>query len=502
MIAEKGFDVERYLEEQSAEILKRVGNFDKLYLEFGGKIYGDFHAARVLPGYDPDTKIRMLQMIKDKSEIVFCISAKDIENTRIRGDFNLTYETMALKSINDLRNFGLDVSSMVINRFAGEKKALKFKQYLENIGVKCYLQNEIEGYPADVDKIVSDEGYGKNPYVETSKPVVIVTGVAPGSGKMSLCLSQMYLDSQKGIKSGFAKFETFPIWNLPIDHPVNVAYEAATVDIGDFNLVDPFHLEAYNISSINYNRDVENFPILMNILKKIGNCDYKSPTDMGVSKAKEGIVKNFVVEEAAKQEAIRRYFRHKKERLLGVVDDEVVKRIEKIMQRLGLKENDRKCVMAARRSARECILTEKGNNKLYCGAAIELMDGRILTGKNSPLLHAESAVILNALKKLASIPDDIHLITENLIKNIIHVKKELGAGNGTSLNVNELLIVLGISAGINPAAEKCVQKIKDLRNCEMHTTHLPSKGDEVGIRNLGINLTTSAELGDEIYLNE
>lgn len=502
MVFEKGFDVERYLEIQSEEILKRVEGFDKLYLEFGGKICGDFHAARVLPGYNPDTKIEILRKIKDSSEIVFCISAKDIENRKIRGDFNLTYEAMALKSINDLRRLGLNVSSMIINRFSGEKKALKFKRYLENIGIVCYLQKEIEGYPADVDKIVSEEGYGQNPYVETSKPIVIVTGVAPGSGKMSFCLSQLYHDSKKGIKSGFAKFETFPIWNLSIEHPVNIAYEAATADIGDFNMVDPFHLESYGISAINYNRDIENFPILHNILKKLGKNIYKSPTDMGVNRAKEGIVDFFIVENAAKQEIIRRYFRHRKENLFGIVEKNVVEKIQMLMQKLNLSEEDRNTVVFAKKAAKECAVSNKGNNNLYCGAAIELRNGRIITGKNSSLLHAESSAIINALKVLAEIPDDIHLIPSNLIENILKFKMHFNGGKNSSLDVNELLIVLAISAGVNPSAEKCVEKISELKNCEMHSTHIPSRGDEVGIRNLGINLTTSAELGEEIHLNE
>ena len=263
---EKGFDTEKYLEVQSSEILKRVNDFDKLYLEFGGKICDDLHAARVLPGYDSNAKIKMLEMIKDDSEIVFCISAKDIENGKMRADFGLNYEAVTLKSINDLRNFGLDVSAVVINRFSGEKKALKFKKYLENIGIRAYLQNEIEGYPADVDKIVSDEGYGKNPYIETKKQIVVVTGAGPGSGKMSCCLSQLYHDNLRGVKSGLSKFETFPIWDLEIDHPVNLAYEAATADIGDVNMIDPFHLQAKGVAAVNYNRDVENFPILKNIL--------------------------------------------------------------------------------------------------------------------------------------------------------------------------------------------------------------------------------------------
>ncbi len=496
----KGFDTEKYLQVQSREILKRVEGFNKLYLEFGGKICDDFHAARVLPGYEPNTKIKMLQMIKDNSEIVFCISAKDIENGKMRGDFGLNYETMTLKSINDLRSFGLDVSAVIINRFSGEKKALQFKKYLENIGIKGYLQKEIEGYPADIEKIVSEEGYGQNPYVESDKSIVVVSGVAPGSGKMSFCLSQLYQDYKRGINSGFAKFETFPIWNLPIDHPVNLAYEAATADIGDVNMVDSFHLKAYGISAVNYNRDVENFPILKNILKKIGKDIYKSPTDMGVSKTKDGIIEDSTIRSAAKQEIVRRYFRYKKEKLLGIVEKNVVDKIEKLMLKLNLNETYRIVVLAARRCAEDCYNKGKGYKNLFCGTAIQLSDEKIITGKNSSLLHSESSAIINALKDLALIPDDIFLIPENVFQSIRKMKRNIGNSDSPSLDVNEILIALSISAESNPSAKKCVEKIPLLKNCEMHTTQLSSRGDEEGIRNLGMNLTTDAELTPKIYL--
>jgi len=498
----RGFNAEKYLQVQSREILKRAEGFKKFYLEFGGKICDDFHAARVLPGYEPNTKIKMLQMIKDNSEIVFCISAKDIENGKMRGDFDLTYETMTLKSINDLRSFGLDVSAVIINRFSGEKKALQFKKYLENIGIKPYLQKEIEGYPANVEKIVSKKGYGQNPYVEFDKSIVVVSGVAPGSGKMSFCLSQLYHDYKRGINSGFAKFETFPVWDLPIDHPVNLAYEAATANIGDVNMLDPFHLREYGISAVNYNRDIENFPILRNILKKIGKDIYKSPTDMGVGKTKKGIIEDSIIKGAAKQEIIRRYFRYKKEKLLGIVEKSVVDKIEKLMLKLGLNENHRKVVLAARKCAEDCYKEGKGNNNFFCGTAIQLGDERIITGKNSHLLHSESAAIINALKSLALIPDDIFLLPENLIQNIRKMKKSIGGSDNPSLDVDEILIALSISAESNPSAKKCIEKISLLKNCEMHTTHLPSRGDEEGIRNLGINLTTDSALTPKIYLKK
>lgn len=504
MVNKKGFNSEKYVKFQSEEILKRVNNFEKLYLEFGGKIFGDFHASRVLPGYEPDTKIKILKMIKEKSEIIFCISSKDIENTKMRGDSGLSYETDTIKSINELRGFGLAVAGVVINRFSGEKKTLKFKQYLDNLGIKAYLQKEIEGYPADVDKIVSAEGYGQNPYVETKKPIVVVAGAGPGSGKMSFCLSQLYFDNLKNKKSCFAKFETFPVWDMPLDHPLNIAYEAATADIGDVNMIDHFHLNEYNTISINYNRDIENFPILRSILKKIGQDVYKSPTDMGVSKTKQGIIDNEAVEEASKQEIIRRYFRYKKEYFLGIVDRDVLNRVEKIMQKLNLKEEQRKVVIYARTAAKEAKNNlEKGNKGFYCGSAIELKKGgenEIIIGKNSELLHSESACILNALKKIANIPDNIDLLPKSLINNLRILKEKMCSNSNPSLDVSEILITLALSAPTNPFACECLNKIHLLKNTEMHTTHLPTKGDEIGLRELGINLTTDAELTGKIYL--
>ena len=473
---EKGFDTEKYLEIQSSEILKRVNNFDKLYLEFGGKICDDFHAARVLPGYDANAKIKMLEMIKDDSEIVFCISAKDIENGKMRADFGLNYEAVTLKSINDLRNFGLDVSAVVINRFSGEKKALKFKRYLENIGIRVYLQNEIEGYPADVDKIVSEEGYGKNPYVNTKKSIVVVTGAGPGSGKMSFCLSQLYHDNVRGMKSGFSKFETFPIWDLEIDHPVNIAYEAATADIGDVNMIDPFHLQANGVAAVNYNRDIENFPILKSILKKIGMDIYASPTEMGVSKAKQGIIDDEVVREASKQEIIRRYFRYKKENLLGIVDKGVVDKVEKLMQELEINEDYRSVVGAARQSAMDAVAKEgKGNKGFCCGSAIQIGE-EIICGKNSELLHSESSCIINALKHVSNIPDDIALLSESLIKSIQGLKEKIIKNSSPSLDVSEVLISLAISSSTNPTAKKCIDNLPFLQLCQPEGFDIPEFG--------------------------
>jgi uncharacterized protein (UPF0371 family) len=497
MILKKGFDLEKYIKIQSEEIIKRVNSFDKLYLEFGGKLFGDFHASRVLPGYHPDTKIKILQMIKEKSEIIFCVSSKDIENTKIRGDSGMNYEKETLNAINNLKRFGLNVSGIVVNRFSGEKKTLKFKQHLDNLGIRVYLQKEIEGYPADIEKIVSEDGYGQNPYIKTEKQIVIVTGVGPGSGKMSFCLSQLYFDSLVKKTSCFAKFETFPVWDLPLEHPVNIAYEAATADIGDVNMIDSFHLKEYGITTINYNRDIENFPILKNILKKIGKDVYNSPTEMGVSKTKQGIINEEVVKEAAKQEVLRRYFRYKKEYFFGHVGKEVLDRIERIMQRLNLVKEDRRVVVSAREALKNSRESNKGNRGVYCGSAIQL-NGKIITGKNSELLSSESACIINALKELANIPDNINLISSSLINSLKNLNKKLSTKICSGLDVSEILIALALSVSTNPSASECLNKLCCLKNTEMHTTHLPSEGDEIGIRNIGINLTADTEIKERV----
>jgi len=501
-VMKNGFDTKKYLKAQTSAILERVKKFRrKLYLEFGGKLCYDFHASRVLPGYDPNTKILLLQQLKDKIEIIFCVSAKDIEQGKIRGDFNLSYESMTIKTINDLRSFALRVNAVIINRFSGEKQALKLKRYLENQKIKTYLQAEIQGYPADIEKILSREGYGKNPYIKTGKPIVIVAGAGPGSGKMSTCLSQIYHDSKQNKKSGFAKFETFPIWNLPLEHPVNFAYEAATADIGDKNMIDPYHLKAYNKTAINYNRDIENFAIMKKIIEEVSDITYKSPTDMGVSMTKKGIIDETIVKEAAKQEIIRRYFRYKREFLLGITEKETIGRVEKIMQRLNLKEGDRKVVQEARKAAAESkkrAIRKKDKINFYCGAALQI-DGIIEKGKNSSLLHAESAAIINLIKKLSKIPKKIDLLPKQIIQNIAEMKGNLREKT-TSLNVEETLVALAISSTMNPAAALCIKNLPKLNGADMHTTHMPSQGDEGGIRELGINLTTDAlMLFNELY---
>ncbi|MCM8796195.1 MAG: DUF1846 domain-containing protein [Candidatus Omnitrophica bacterium] len=497
MLKKIGFDNEKYLKEQTQAILDRVKKFSKLYLEFGGKICFDYHAARVLPGYDPNVKLRLLQELKDKIDIVLCIYAGDIEKGRLRGDFGITYDAATLKLIDDLRKWGLDILAVVITRFIHQPTAIIFKNKLERRGVKVYLHYPIEGYPTNVDLIVSDEGFGKNEYIQTQKPIVIVTGPGPGSGKLATCLSQLYHEHRRGINAGYAKFETFPVWNLPLKHPVNVAYEAATADIQDFNLVDPFHLNKYNKTAINYNRDVESFPILKLILSKILDKEaelemYNSPTDMGVNRVGFGIIDDKIVQEAAKQELIRRYFRYNAEYVLGIEKKETVDKVVLLMEELGVKVADRPVVEVARKAAEEAEAKGKGNEGIFCGAAIQLDDGRIVTGKNSPLMHAASSLVLNALKVLANIPDAIHLLSPSVINQIAKIKQGILNTESESLDLEETLIALSISATTNPTAELAMNKLKELNGCEVHMTHLPTPGDEVGLKRLGVNLTTDA----------
>lgn len=493
MVKESGFDNEKYLKEQTSAILERVKNFDnKLYLEFGGKLLFDYHAARVLPGFDPNVKMRLLQELKDKADVLLCIYSGDIERRKVRADFGITYDADALKLIDDLRGWGIDILAVVITRFENQPAARIFKNKLERRNIKVYTHRFTKGYPTDVDLIVSKEGYGVNEYIQTKNPLVIVTGPGPGSGKLATCLSQLYHDHKKGKNSGYAKFETFPIWNLPLQHPVNVAYEAATADLRDFNLIDPFHLEAYRQSAVNYNRDVEIFPVLKRILEKIMQSEsvYKSPTDMGVNRAGFGITNDEIVREAARQEVIRRYFRCSCEYAMGFVDKETVQRVELLMDGLNIKPDDRRVVEPARQAAQEAQRKEKGHEGIFCGAAIELKDGSIIMGKNSPLMHAASSLVLNAIKKLAEIPDKIHLLSPNIIESIGNLNKNILNTKKVSLNLEEALIALSISAATNPTSQLAMERLKELQGCEVHMTHIPTPGDEAGLRRLGVNLTT------------
>lgn len=499
MTKKTGFDNEKYLKDQTAAIVERVKKFDnKLYLEFGGKLCFDFHAARVLPGYDPNVKIRLLQCLKDKIDIVLSIYAADIEKGRVRGDFGITYDAATFKLIDDLRKWGLDILAVVITRFANQPSAVIFKNKLERRGVKVYLHYPISDYPADVDAIASENGFGKNDYIQTKNPIVVVTAPGPNSGKLSTCLSQLFHEHKRGINAGYAKFETFPIWNLPLKHPVNIAYEAATADIQDFNLVDPFHLNKYNKTAINYNRDVESFPILKLILSKIYTQNFKfptynSPTDMGVNCAGLGIVNDQVVQEAARQELIRRYFRYNSEYLLGIEKKETVDKVVLLMEELGIKVTDRLVVEEARAAAEQSEKLEKGHEGIYCAAAIQLNNGQVITGKNSKLMHAASSLVMNAAKALAGIPDEILLLSPHIINQIAQLKEDILKADSESLDLEECLIALSISAATNHTAELAMKKLGELRNCEMHMTHIPTPGDEVGLKRLGVNLTTDGK---------
>ena len=493
MTGKTGFDNERYLAQQTEAILKRVERFNnKLYLEFGGKLLFDYHAARVLPGYDPNVKMRLLQKLRERADVLLCIYAGDIEKRKLRADFGITYDVDALKLIDDLADWGVGVTGVVITRYDEQASVKIFKNKLERRGIRVYTHRFTRGYPTDVDLIVSDEGYGANEHIETRRPLVIVTGPGPGSGKLATCLSQLYHDHKKGLKSGYAKFETFPIWNLPLKHPVNIAYEAATADIGDFNLVDPFHLEAYGQSSVNYNRDVEVFPVVKRILEKITHEQslYLSPTDMGVNCAGFAITDDVLIREAAKQELVRRYFRYRCEYALGFVDKDTVQRAELLMKELGVEAEHRLVVTPARQAAEEARESGKGNNGVFCGAAIELRDGSIATGKNSPLMHAASSLILNAIKKLAEVPDRIHLLSPAIIDSIRNLKQNILGAKAVSLDVEEVLICLSINASTNPTAQIALEKLTEIRGCEVHLTHIPTPGDEMGLRRLGVNLTS------------
>ncbi|OFY62821.1 MAG: hypothetical protein A2Y71_07980 [Bacteroidetes bacterium RBG_13_42_15] len=491
-----GFDNDKYLKEQTSAILERVNRFNhKLYLEFGGKILFDYHAARVLPGFDPNVKMRLLQKIKDKIDVILCIHAGAIERKKIRADFGITYDVDALKTIDDFRDWGIEIKAVVITRYQNQSPAKAFKNKLELRGIKVYLHYPTEGYPTDVDLIVSDEGYGANEYITTSNPIVIVTGPGPGSGKLATCLCNLYHEYRIGVKAGYAKFETFPIWDLPVDHMVNLAYEAATVDLEDRVLIDEHHLRAYNVKTVNYNRDIEAFHLLKRIFEKItgGESMYQSPTDMGVNRASAGIVNDSIIADASYQEIIRRYFRCAVEYAIGLVEKETLDRITAIMNKSGAKVEDRKVVLPAREAAKNAEKCGKGSGGFYCGAAIELHDGTIITGKNSSLLQASSSLILNAAKHLAGLPDKMYLLPEIMIDSVTHLKRDVLNGKIVSLDVDETLIVLGISALSNPAAKMALENLKLLRDCEVHLTHIPTPGDEAGWRKLKVNLTCDPE---------
>lgn len=478
-----GFDNEKYLHMQSEHIRDRIEKFGgKLYLEFGGKLFDDNHASRVLPGFEPDSKLKMLLQLKDRVEIVITINTADIEKNKQRSDLGITYDIDVLRLIDCFRSIGLYVGSVVLTRFDGQATAIAFQKRLEALGIKVYYHYSIDGYPSDIAKIVSDEGYGKNDYIETTRELVVVTAPGPGSGKMATCLSQLYHEHKRGIQSGYAKFETFPIWNLPLTHPVNLAYEAATADLNDVNMIDPFHLEAYGETTVNYNRDVEIFPVVNAMLEKIlGKCPYNSPTDMGVNMAGNCIIDDDAVREASKQEILRRYYTALCDQKKGkITDDDIILKLELLMKKAGVSEADRKVIAPALNKAKETGAP---------AAAIELADGRIVTGKTSDLLGASSALILNALKTLAGIDDEVHLISPVIIEPMQHLKtKHLGNRN-PRLHTDEALIALSICAPTDANAQLAMEQLSKLRGCELHSSVILSSVDEKVFRRLGVNLT-------------
>lgn len=492
-MANIGFDNEAYLKHQAEGLMERAKTFgNKLYLEFGGKLMFDYHAARVLPGYDPNAKLRLLQSLGDKAEIILCVYAEDIERKKMRADFGISYDDDTLKLIDSLRAWQIHVCAVVITRFDGQPAALQFRNKLEARGITVKLHRAVPGYPSNLDLVVSKDGYGANEYVETTRPIVVVTGPGPGSGKLATCLTMLYHDRVAGRSAGYAKFETFPVWDLPLKHPVNLAYEAATADLGDINMIDPFHLEAYEKVAVNYNRDVDAFPLLREIWERLnmgGECPYKSPTDMGVNCISAGICDDEVCITAAKQEVIRRYFRHLSDAVAkGASDKRPVEILERLMQQLGLRPEDRPVVHPAREAAHEAS-QRRMLEGVACGAAMELRDGTIVQGKNSSSLHAAAAVVLNAVKRLAGIPEQLHLLAPETVESVRGMKQGILKGRYGSLNLDETLVALAICAASDKNAAMALEKLADLRDCEMHLSHMLTPGDEAGLRRLGIRAT-------------
>lgn len=484
MIHKLAFDNDAYLKTQSENILKRIQKFDnKLYLEFGGKLFDDFHASRVLPGFLFDSKIRMLMEMKEQIEVVIVISAIDIQKNKIRSDIGIGYDNEVLRLIDAFRESDLYVGSVVISQYTNQENAIIFKTKLENLGIKVYIHYPITGYPTNVSYILSDQGFGKNEYIETIKPLVVVTAPGPGSGKMATCLSQLYHEQLHGKKAGYAKYETFPIWNLPLKHPVNLAYEAATADLNDVNMIDPFHLEYYNVLTVNYNRDVEVFPVLKTIFEKIyGKSPYQSPTDMGVNMAGNCIINDEVAIEASKQEIIRRYLRALVDLRNGKIDDTTIEKIELIMNSVNGCVSDRKTVKAA---------LDKEESSSSPSIAIELHNGKIITGKTSSLLGASAALLLNALKFLCNIDEDIMIISPFVIEPIQRLKIDRLGNRNPRLHADEVLIALAITANTNPIAEMALAQLPHLAGCQAHSSVILSYTDENVLKKLKIDVTSS-----------
>ena len=481
-MVKQAFDNDQYLSTQSAHIRERIARFGgKLYLEFGGKLYDDNHASRVLPGFQPDSKLRMLLQMKDQVEMVIAINADDIEKSKVRDDLGITYNMDVIRLIGIFRDLGLYVSSVVLTRYNQQAMAKAFQARLEGIGIRVYHHYAIAGYPSDTAHVVSDEGFGMNDYIETSRELVVVTAPGPGSGKLATCLSQLYHEHKRGCTAGYAKFETFPIWNVPLNHPINLAYEAATADLNDVNMIDPFHLEAYGITTVNYNRDVEAFPVLVAIFEKIlGHCPYKSPTDMGVNMVGNCIIDDEAACEASRQEIIRRYYAAMCQLKRGKGGEEVVRKLELLMKKANVTPAQRRVVAAA---------LERAEETGGPAAAMELHDGRIVTGKTSDLLGSSSALLLNALKALGNMPKDLHLISPVALDPIQHLKVDYLGNRNPRLHTDETLIALSISAATNPMAEFAMQQLSKLRGCEVHSSVILSAVDERTFKRLGVNLT-------------
>lgn len=489
----QGFDSELYMQKQKEQILKRISQFGKLYLEFGGKLFDDLHAARVLPGFDKAAKIKLLTSLKDEAELIICISAGDIERNKIRADYGITYGTEVARMIDNISNQGISINSVVITMFEDQQSAIAYKSKLENRGIKVFLHRKTKGYPHDVDTIVSDSGYGANPYIPTTKPLVVVSAPGPGSGKLATCLSQVYHENKRGVNASYAKFETFPIWNLPLLHPVNLAYEAATADLLDVNQIDTFHYDAYGIMAVNYNRDLEAFPVLKAILTKISssNVVYKSPTDMGVNMAGYCIYDDDAVCEAAKQEIIRRYLKGLVDFKNGLANEKTVLRLEFLMSKLSLKVEDRVVVTAAR---------EKEAKTGKPSMAIELEDGRIIRGKGSDNMSASAACVFNAVKVLADIPKSVKLISPDIIAPINRLKKNILKDKDKALNLEEALLALTICANADPTAKLALKQLNSLNNLQAHSTCILKEVDEEALRKLGINLTSDPKFSsNDLY---
>lgn len=487
----KAFDNDKYIKLQSEKIEERISHFDKLYMEFGGKLFDDSHASRVLPGFLPDSKLRMLYNLKDVCEIIITINANDIENNKIRGDNETSYDAETIRLKEAFEDYGFLVNGIIITQFDNQPKAVKYQKYLDNLGIASYKTYDIQGYPNNIDHIISKDGFGRNERVKTTRPLVVITGPGPGSGKMATCLSQMYLDHEAGINAGYAKFETFPIWNIALKHPVNMAYEAATANLDDVNMIDPYHLDAYGELAVNYNRDVEAFPILKKMFEKImGTSPYKSPTDMGVNMVGFCIEDEEEVKRASKEEIIRRYYNTLVDFRYAKESYHAVEKIEMLMSQLEISPEDRTVAVKAREKAK------KTGREAF---AIRLESGEIITGKKSDLLSAPSAAILNALKKLGKLDDDLLLISPHIIEPVSNLKTKSLGGKETSLSANEMLIALSISGTTNPLSHMAIEQISKLKGLDAHSTVLLEDSQRSMLRKLGINFTQDAYLGNDDY---